>query len=177
MNFEIESKDFFKNPTIRYASYGIAALIISLIHLVFLKFISVEGLTPDILLIFCVWVALREGQFVGMFAGFACGILFDIITQDVIGTNALSKTLVAFSACWFYKRDTLDQILSTYKFLVIVLCTSLLHNLVYYFFYIKLSELSFLPFFLKYGIAISLYTTVFAVIVMLAHIPSRRIKV
>ena len=157
MNFEIESKDFFKNPTIRYASYGIAALIISLIHLVFLKFISVEGLTPDILLIFCVWVALREGQFVGMFAGFACGILFDIITQDVIGTDALSKTLVAFSACWFYKRDSLDQILSSYKFLVIVLCTSLLHNLVYYFFYIKLSELSFLPFFLKYGIAISLY--------------------
>lgn len=176
MKLEHYSQFRLKKPTIRYIAYAIIAMLLSLAHLVYNSFISVGGITPDLLLIMCVWISLREGQFVGLFAGFGFGLLFDLITYDVVGTNALAKTVVAFVAGMFYKENLADTIIRSYKFLLIVLLCSFIHNIIYFFFYLKSSEASFLSFFVKYGVASSFYTTVFAVIVLLARFPSRRIK-
>lgn len=156
-----------KAAKLRYMTYAVLALLLSVIHVVFLNFVSVAGMTPDLLLILCVWIAVYENQFIGLIAAFCIGFFYDIVSWDVVGTNALAKTLVGFVAGFFYKENLARQIVSSYKFLFIVFICSVLNNIVYYFFFIKAGDLMFLPFFLSYGIAMSLYTTVLAVFVML----------
>ncbi len=158
---------------IRYLSYAIIALLLSIIHVLFLDIIEVGGFTPDLLLILTVWICLSEGRFTGLIAGFLIGLLFDVISSDVIGTNALSKTVVAFIAGSFYKEGKTVRTIGSVRFLMVVFLCSIVHNIVYFFFYIKLSDLSYFSFFLEYGVAISLYTTVFAVFAMLIKIPMK----
>lgn len=162
-------------PHIRYFNYAIAAMILSVVHLVVLDLIRVGNFTPDLLLILIVWIALREGRFTAIIAGFLIGLLFDVVSADVLGTNAIAKTIAGFVAGSFYKEGKEDLILGSFRFLFITFATSVIHNLVYFFFYIQLSDLSFIKFFIEYGIAISLYTTVFAIFAMLIKNPRRPI--
>jgi rod shape-determining protein MreD len=155
-----------KSITLRFVYYGIVALLLAVIKVVLLDLIAVSSITPDLILILVVWIALKEGQFKALFAGFACGLLFDIVSIDVIGTNALTKTLVGLIAGFFYKEHHADNIIGSFKFLGIVFLCSVFHNLVYNIFYIRPSQISFATFFLKYGLATSLYTTVIAVFPM-----------
>jgi rod shape-determining protein MreD len=156
-----------RDVAMRYLKYAITALLLSVAHVVFLNFIAVGGITPDLLLILCVWIALVEGPMPALFAGFTIGLLFDVISSDVIGTNALAKTVAVFIAGWFYREGTLEHKIGRFRFLLVVLISSIFHNLIYFFFYIRLSEMSYFSFFFKYGIAISSYTTVFAIFAML----------
>ncbi len=159
----------------RYAIYLLVAIALSLIDIIFLDFIAIDGLTPDLLLIFCVWVTLSEGQFEGMIASFTFGLIFDILSLDVLGTNALSKTVAALIAGWFYKDNNIEQNIGSYRFLIIVFISSVVHNLIYFFLYIKFSNIAFIPFFGKYGLAISFYTTVMAIFPMLVKMPKNRL--
>ena len=167
MKVKYEQQKNKKDTALRFVKYSIAALLLSVVHVVFLDLISVGGITPDLLLILLIWIVLAEGPFPGLFAGFFIGLLFDIVSADVIGTNALAKTVAAFIAGWFAREGTLEHRIGRFRFLVVVFVCSLAHNLVYFFFYIKLSEISYFSFFMKYGIAISSYTTVFAIFAML----------
>ena len=56
----------------------------------------------------------------------------------------------------------------------IVALSALIHNAIYYFFYIQPTDLSFTGFFLRSGVAATLYTTVIAVIVMLVAARKQR---
>jgi rod shape-determining protein MreD len=128
---------------------------------------QVSSVTPDLLLIFTVFIAIYEGQFTGMIAGFLCGLLFDAISTDVIGTNALAKTFAGFVAGYFYRENQGMQIVGSLNFLLIVALSGFIHNLVYSFFFIKPMQVSFWVFFLQYGLAATLYTTVTALFLML----------
>lgn len=156
-----------RDQVLRYIYYAIIALILSVLQVLFLDLISVGGITPDLLLILCVWITLTEGRLAGLFAGFAVGLIFDIISMDVIGTNALAKTIAVFAAGLFYREGTMEHKIGRFRFLGIVFLSSVIHNLVYFFFYLRPSELDYMSFFMKYGIAMSSYTTVFAIFAML----------
>lgn len=159
----------------KYAIYLLIAIILTFTDIIFLDFIAIDGLTPDLLLIFCVWVSLSEGQFEGMLSSFTFGLIFDILSLDVLGTNALSKTFVGLIAGWFYKENKVEQNIGSYRFLFIVFISSVVHNLIYFFLYVKFSNISFIPFFGKYGLAISFYTTVMAIFPMLLKMPKNRL--
>lgn len=154
-------------PFKRYIIYALLAILLSLIQFSLLNFVVVQGITPDLLLILCVWIAIREGRFTGTIAGFLIGLILDIISFDLIGINAFTKTIAGFIAGSFFEEGKEQLILHGLKFLLIVFISSFVHNLIYFFFYIKLSDITFLSFFLKYGVAFSFYTTVFSVIPML----------
>lgn len=160
--------DLMANPLVRLAVYAALAVALSVVHVVFLRLIAVSSVTPDLLLILTVWIALVEGQFAGMFFGFSSGLLFDAVSSAVLGTNALAKTIAAFVAGFFFKEGfTGRQIASSVRFLLIVGFSGLIHNLIYFFFYVRPMEISFWMFFVKYGLATTLYTTVIAVFPML----------
>ncbi len=91
-----------RNDIIRYIYYTVAALVLISVHLTVLDFIAIGNITPDLLIILVVIIAINEGQFKAVFAGFFIGLLFDLLTFDLIGTNALTKTIVAFFAGYFY---------------------------------------------------------------------------
>ena len=154
----------------RYIYYTVAALLLIVIHMTILDAFAIGNITPDLLLILIVIISLREGQFKAVFAGFFIGLLFDLFTMDVIGTNALTKTVAAFVAGYFYREGEWNKIIGSYKLLIIVLITSLIHNAIYLIFYLQLSEASYLVFFLKYGVATAMYTTVVAIFPMLFRI-------
>ncbi|MBS1914109.1 MAG: rod shape-determining protein MreD [Bacteroidetes bacterium] len=157
-----------------YLWYAIAGLILLLVQLN-LGYIAVESITPDLLVILTVFIAIREGQFAGEIAGFVLGLFFDIISSDIIGTNALSKMLAGFVAGYFFTEGAaLSESVGKFKFLGVMGLAALVHNIVYYFFYVQPTNLSFISFFVSHGIAASLYTTVVSVIVMLVAARKQR---
>ncbi len=157
----------------RFIIYGILAVVFSVLQVLTFQLISIEGITPDLLIVLVAWISLYEGKLHGLFAGFVIGLIFDFISFDVIGTNALSKTVAGFVAGWFYLRDKEDIITGSYKFPLITLLAAFMHNIIYYFFYIQVSELDFWNFFIKYGIASSFYTTIFSLFVMFFKLKKR----
>ncbi|HVK39766.1 MAG TPA: rod shape-determining protein MreD [Candidatus Kapabacteria bacterium] len=147
--------------------YAAVALLLVLVQLN-LGVVAVDEVTPDLLVIFAVYIALREGQFAGEIAGFIIGLLFDFISSDIMGTNALSKMIAAFVAGYFFNEQlTTHEAIGTFRFLGIVALAALVHNVIYYFFYVQPTDLSFWSFFGRAGVASALYTTVIAVFVML----------
>jgi len=154
--------------------YAITGLVLLLVQMV-LGYVAVENITPDLLLILVVYIAIREGQFTGLIAGFALGILFDILSSGIIGTNALAKMIGAFVAGYFYVEGRpIQEAVGTFRFLGIVALSALIHNLIFYFFFTQPSDLNFVTFFLRSGIASALYTTVLAALVMLAAARKQR---
>ncbi|MFH1049514.1 MAG: rod shape-determining protein MreD [bacterium] len=159
-----------KNEIRKYAVFSLIAILTGLFQVILVKFFSIGGITPDLLLIICVWFVLSEGQFKGLIFAFTVGVFFDIISLDIIGTNALAKITASLIAGWFYGENKINRNLGTYRFIIIVFITSFFHNILYYFIHIEFSEISFFPFFFKYGIAISAYTSIIALIPMLARV-------
>jgi rod shape-determining protein MreD len=155
------------NPVLRYIAYATVALLLSVATVVLVPFIAIEGIVPDVMLIWAIWVALNEGQMIGMIAGFGAGLLFDVVSADVIGSNALAKVIAVFIAGYFYLETREREMIGSLRFpLVVALCATV-HNLIYYFFYLRPTEIDFIQFFLRYGLLTALYTTVLSLIPML----------
>ncbi|MBX3044516.1 MAG: rod shape-determining protein MreD [Candidatus Kapabacteria bacterium] len=166
-----------RDRQLRFVFYSIAALLIIVFQISIVNLIEVGGLTPNLMIILVVWISLAEGQFIGLFAGFIAGFLFDVATFDLIGTNALAQTMNAFIAGFFHRVGKEDLTLKRFSFVITVFIGSVAHNIVYFFFYLKLSELDFFSFFFKYGIATSLYTTVFGVVAILIKLPKKELNI
>jgi rod shape-determining protein MreD len=160
----------------RLVGYTAAMVILTIFHLTFLRYISLGNISPDLLIILCVWISLSEGRLVGIFAGFIIGLFYDFMSQDIIGSNALVKTIVAFIAGFFYVEEKTDQIIKSYMFLVIIILAALVHNLIYYLFHIDLSSDFIYQYFMVYGVASSIYTTFYGLFAMLLKIPGKRFK-
>ena len=161
-------------PYMQFLWYAIAGLILLLVQLN-LGYVAVESVTPDLLVVLTVFIAIREGQFTGEIAGFLLGLAFDLVSSDIIGTNALSKMLAGFIAGYFFNEQlSVQDSIGSFRFLEITALAALGHNIVYYFFYVQPTDLSFISFFLRSGIAASLYTTVIAALVMLVAARKQR---
>ena len=72
--------------------------VVVLLQTTVLGIVAVRGVTPDLLLILLVFLALRRGSMSGQIAGFAGGLLEDLVSLAPLGFHALVRTLVGFSA-------------------------------------------------------------------------------
>jgi len=54
------------------------------------------GITPDLILIFVVFISVLDGRRAGAIYGFACGLLLDLYLARYIGVNALSLGLTGY---------------------------------------------------------------------------------
>ncbi|KAA0247102.1 MAG: rod shape-determining protein MreD, partial [Chlorobiota bacterium] len=68
------------------------------IQVIFVPFIAIDTAVPDLILILVVYFSVREGQIPGMLFGFGAGLIFDMVTGNLLGSAALSKTLAGFMA-------------------------------------------------------------------------------
>jgi rod shape-determining protein MreD len=155
---------------VRFPSLLLAALlaaILSALQILFVRFTSIYGIVPDLVLILAVWVALQSGQFTAVLFGFGAGLMMDFITGDVPGTNALAKMAAGFLAGFFYGENKVQSTLGGYPVLLVMLLCAVVHNVVYFFFHLRLTEMTFDAFVLRYGAASALYTTVLTIIPML----------
>lgn len=155
------------NPLLRYIVYAVAALLLAVASVVLVPFLAIDGIVPDIVLIWAVWVALVEGQMIGMLAGFGAGLVLDIVSADVLGSNALAKLIAVFIAGYFYLETREQEVTGSIRFPLIIMLCGLIHNLIYFFFYLRPTEITFTTFFLRYGVFTTLYTAVISLLPML----------
>jgi len=151
---------------IRYALIT-AALVV--LQSTFVRYIAIENIAPDILVVWIVYLALRYGQIHATVAGFLLGLIMDIISGDFLGLSALSKTVCGFVAGYFYDETKTAEILATYRFALMVFSASLVHNLVYFAIFVIGSELPFWRTIVLFGFTTSLYTSAFSLLPIFAH--------
>ena len=135
--------------------------------------ISLNGVIPDLVLIFLVFYAIKNGQVYGTILGFIYGLLFDLITGSLLGSAMLSKTISGFIAGYFSNENKREQYLKSYNFALIVLLCAAIDSIVYSFFSaIELNRNVFLIFF-QQGMLPGLYTSAISIF-LIFFLPRRR---
>ena len=123
--------------------------------------ISIQGISPDLMLIFIVYWSGQRSRFQGVIAGFTGGLLQDLAGAGVVGVFALSKTIAAYISCSFPWGRLEKNVL---PMSVALLAASSVHYMIYYLFQLRNSAAGFLAMLLRYGIPSVVYTTVLGVI-------------
>jgi rod shape-determining protein MreD len=150
-------------PYIRSAFLIIGIL---LLQTTFLPFISLGGYLPDLFILYIVYLTLRRGQIEGTITGFVIGLLQDLVTIKFFGLAALSKTVTAFVAGYFFNENTTEQSLGTYRYVLLTTLCSFVHNIIYFFIFFQGSEGSLISSMLELSFGTTLYTVILAVLPM-----------
>lgn len=150
------------------AGYILLSILLVLLQTTLVRYLAIETVAPDLLLIWVVYLALREGQSAGTTAGFFIGLLFDLISgkDGVLGLAALCKTLAGFVAGYFYNENKILQILGGYQFILVVTVASIVHNVLYFIVFLQGSEVGWLDAVVLYGLPTTLYTAALALLPM-----------
>lgn len=109
----------------------IVGLVLTLIQLVVIPFISINGIVPNIVLIYLIFYSLKHGQIAGTFFAFFMGFMYDVASAGLIGSGMFSYTLAAFIAGYFYKED-IYEIIQNRKIIMILF---MLSSTLFFFFY------------------------------------------
>lgn len=135
------------------------------------RFLAIQGIVPDIALLWIVTIALRRGQIPATITGFLMGLGLDLISgpDGMLGLTALTKTIGGFLAGYFYNENKVLQTLGGYQLPLITALVSLIHNLVYFLLYLQGSGLGWASMVGLYGIPATAYTTAIAVLPMFAY--------
>lgn len=148
----------------KYIKYFAIIAVLILIQKTFIWLISLSSLniTPDLVLIVVVFIAISEGRIFGSITGFIAGITIDLISGSFLGLMALSYSIMGFVAGTFNTES--DKNLSKVNFLVIVFLCSVVSNFIYYVIYFQGLSLNFFEIFSKYVLTTSTYTTIVSII-------------
>jgi len=159
-----------------YLRSALIALGLLILQTTFIPFLSVGGFLPDLFVIWVVYVAIRRGQLEATIAGFAVGLLQDAVTTQFFGLAALSKTVCGFAAGYFYNENNTEHTLGSYRFILIVLLCSLIHNFIYYGIFLQGVRDSVFATMLEFSLATSLYTGIVSVLPMFTFVRKYRIS-
>ncbi len=146
--------------------YLFLTLLFLVIHATLVNFLTIGDAIPDILIIWVVYIALTKGQMSGLLAGFAIGLFVDLISGGVLGLSALTKALAGFSAGYFFNENKTEQTLSTWKFVIAVGISALLHNVIYFVIFLQGTDVGWWLALVLHGIPSTFYTTALATVPM-----------
>ncbi|MBK6679190.1 MAG: rod shape-determining protein MreD [Ignavibacteriales bacterium] len=97
------------------------------VQVVFVPFISIETIIPDLILILVVHTAVKHGQIPGTLFGFGAGLIFDLVTGNMLASSALAKTLAGFTAGYF-STNRIDINLGSYRFIFIIVLAAFINS-------------------------------------------------
>ncbi len=146
--------------------YFFISLLILGVQMQVMHLFTLEGITPDILTIWIVIIAIREGQLPATVWGFAIGLLYDLASGSFVGLSAFSKTLCGFAAGYFYNEHKTQLTLSSYRLLIVVLVVSVVQNSVYFGIFTRGSDISLFRALFQVGLATTFYTTTVSLLPM-----------
>jgi rod shape-determining protein MreD len=150
-----------------YLKYFTVAILLFVIQVTFISRMSVEMITPDIPVLLMIYISLQRGQFVGMIFGFLYGFFIDVFVGSFLGLYALTYTIVAFIAGYFYEENRVKEIFQSYFVIFIMFLSIVFSNLVYFIIFIQgMSEFNFSLLLAKYCIGSTIYTLIFGIFFM-----------
>lgn len=150
----------------KYLKYFIISFLLVVVQIEVASLLSLKGITPDILTIWIVYIALQKGQVSATIWGFCTGLMFDLGVGNFIGLSALSKTIVGFAAGYFYGENKAILSLGSYRFVLIVLIVSFIHNAVYFTVFMFGSDITALTAIFQIGLATTFYTAALTLLPM-----------
>ncbi|HTY01265.1 MAG TPA: rod shape-determining protein MreD [Bacteroidota bacterium] len=141
------------------------------------RFMAIETIVPDLLLIWIVALALVEGQATAVTAGFCLGLAMDLLSghDGMLGLAALSKTIAGFVAGFFHDDNRVLPALGGYQFPLFTAIAAVVHNLVYFAIYLQGSDITMSNAVVVYGIPSTGYTVALSLIPMMVF--ARRARV
>jgi len=151
----------------KHVKFILTSIFLIVVQTTVIRYLSLEGIIPDLLLIMIVYISITEGQISGTLYGFGIGLLFDIITGGVIGISSLSKSIAGFISGYFFSENKIELTLGSYRFLLILLFVSSIHNLIYFLIFVQGSEISTLYAISNVGLTSALYTTTVSILMVL----------
>ena len=157
-----------------YIRSTLVALGLLLLQTTFLPFLSIGGFLPDIFLIWIVYVAITRGQLEATITGFIAGLMLDAVTIQFFGLMALTKTIAGFIAGYFYNDNLTTQTLGSYRFVLVILLASFVHNLFFYGIFLQGIQDSVFLTMIEFSIATSLYTGVLGLLPMFTFVRKYR---
>jgi len=137
-----------------------------LFQLIVVEIISFKYIKPDVLLIGLIYFTLLNGQILGMISGFSFGLLMDILSAGVIGSNALSKLIATFFAGYFSREDVNEREIISSGFFLILFIASLIEKFVYIFITSNVDFKYLLIVYVNYGLIPTLATMVFSLFML-----------
>jgi rod shape-determining protein MreD len=116
----------------RHLQSAAIVLVLVVLQATFIPLLSINGVIPDLLMLWVVYNGIRRGQIEGVTGGFFVGLLQDLITTQFFGLAALSKSMAGFLAGYFFNENKTALTLGTYQYLLILGLCSMVHDLAYY---------------------------------------------
>jgi rod shape-determining protein MreD len=77
---------------------GVLVFLAALLQVTIVSSLAAGGGSPDLLLLVVVCLALQRGAIAGAIAGFAGGLVIDLLSLDTLGVTSLVLTLAGFWA-------------------------------------------------------------------------------
>jgi rod shape-determining protein MreD len=160
---------------VSYLKYLAILIILVFIQNKFIWLLSVSdyNISPDIVVIFIIYIGLKNGQVEGALYGFFGGLLIDILSGSFLGLSALCYTIAGFTAGYFFRPDD-EKFLYKFNFLYVVFPCTLLSNFIYYLIYLQGLQLGLFDMTFKYILTSTVYTTIISLIFII--IPKRSNK-
>lgn len=91
--------------------------------------ITVAGVKPDFLILVLFLVSVKTGVLPAIYIGFMLGLAQDFYSPDILGQNALAKTVLGFFSGLFNEKVIrIDPILQ----IVLLVLAFVIHDLIYF---------------------------------------------
>ena len=145
----------------KFIKYSTIFLIVFLIETNFIDLISIKGITPNIILIFLLFISLKENQTTSTITGFVAGLFQDVLSFNLIGISSLTNSIACFLGSYFDKTKSSSSI--PYLALVFFVVT-IIYDRIYRFIFLLGTNQQFFRSFFLYSVPKSIYTTIIALI-------------
>ena len=143
-----------------------------LIQLTVIPFVAIQEVVPNLILIAVVYFSISNGQIFGTITGASYGLLFDLISGNLVGSHMLSKTVAGFVAGYFSGETRREKYLYTYSFTLVVLLSALADAMIFSFFSVIDFNTNFLMALFNHALLPSIYTSIVSILVVV--IPYKR---
>ena len=111
---------------------GICILCCFLLQTTLFTLLSIGGIKPNLLIIVTASLGFLCGKRTGIYTGFFCGLLIDVVFRSVYGTNALIYMYVGYG-CGMLKKVLFPKDIKLPMLFIAV--SDLVYNILYYFLY------------------------------------------
>ncbi len=146
----------------RYLHLLFASFIFLLMQMVLAPKIAIGQIAPDFSLLLVAYLAINRGAIPGSVAGFFVGFVQDLLNPELLGLNALTKSVVGYAMGIVGSKGEPGVV----PFLAALLAVSAVaHDFLYLLVYTDLNIGRFLVMFFTIAVPSALYTAIVGVVV------------